>query len=138
MKTASIGLISIAALFCLNVARAGAGSPAPFPQDALLPAEDADNRLPKLIERVEAVYPPEAMPQKLEDEVWVAFIVDQKGEVTNVRAFFSRYPIFEQPAVDAVRRWKFQPGRHQGHFVKTRMVVPIGFKAPGTPAPPPS
>jgi len=130
MKPQFIFLILALAFSGAGRALAGDGDPKPFPMDAVLPAADADNRLPSVVERVEAVYPAEAVPQKLEDEVWVAFIVDQKGGVTNVRAFFSRHPVFEPPAVEAVRKWKFQPGRHEGHFVKTRMVVPIRFKAP--------
>jgi protein TonB len=34
---------------------------------------------------------------------------------------------FDFPAVQAVSKWKFKPGRRGGHVVNTRMSVPIQF-----------
>lgn len=129
MKLLSVVLISVYASLCAAVAHGTHGEVTPFPPTTPWSADDANNRLPKLIEEVEAIYPPEVKAQQLEDEVYVAFVVEKTGAVTNVRAFFSRHTVFEEAAVAAVKRWKFSPGLHEGHIVRTRMVVPILFRA---------
>ena len=34
---------------------------------------------------------------------------------------------FEQPSIDAVLQWKFEPGVKDGRAVKTRMMLPLKF-----------
>ena len=60
-------------------------------------------------------------------EVVVDFIVDTNGEVRNAFAFHSSQREFEAAAVQAVSKWKFRPGRKNGHAVFTHMQVPIVF-----------
>ena len=103
--------------------------PTPFPIDTGVAGEDEYNRRPKLLERVGPPYPAAAKDGQ-EDEVFVAFVVGKGGEVTDVRAFFSRYPEFEASAVSAVQKWKFTPGRHEGYYVKTRMIVCVKISPP--------
>lgn len=103
--------------------------PSPFPPFSTPPVESATQHLPKLIKRVEAVYPTELRGSGKQDEVYVAFIVEKDGAVSHARVFFGRYVEFEKPAIDAVSQWKFTPGMDQGHVVRTRMTVPIRFEA---------
>jgi protein TonB len=60
-------------------------------------------------------------------EVVVDFIVDTNGEVRNAYAAHSSQREFEAAAVQAVSKWKFRPGRKNGHAVFTHMQVPIVF-----------
>ncbi|MGE3171842.1 MAG: energy transducer TonB [Planctomycetota bacterium] len=60
--------------------------------------------------------------------VYVAFVVDEGGRVQNPIVQESPDPIYDKPAVDAVRRWKFEPGKRSGQAVSSRMRVPITFK----------
>ena len=60
-------------------------------------------------------------------EVTVAFIVGSSGDVVEAYAVKSTQREFEQPAVQAVLKWKFRPGRKGGRAVNTRMSVPIVF-----------
>jgi protein TonB len=38
-------------------------------------------------------------------------------------------PAFEAPALQAVRRWRFEPGKRNGQSVAFKMRAPITFKA---------
>ena len=60
-------------------------------------------------------------------EVLVDFIVDTNGDVRNAFAAHSSQREFEATAVQAVTKWKFRPGRKNGHAVFTHMQVPIVF-----------
>lgn len=72
-------------------------------------------------------YPFEMRRAGITGEVLVAFIVDSRGNVREAYAVRSTQREFEQPAVQAVSRWKFKPGRKGGRAVNTRMQVPIVF-----------
>lgn len=74
------------------------------------------------------VYPPEARHNGLTGEVVVEFTVDESGHVSDARAVRSSDRIFEDSAVRAVARWKFEPGLRDGRTVRFRMAVPIVFK----------
>jgi len=74
------------------------------------------------------VYPSEMRGKKIEGVVTVIFIVDSAGKVSNVRAEKSTDAAFEKPALDAVRRWKFEPAMKAGQRVACKMRVPIRFQ----------
>lgn len=72
-------------------------------------------------------YPFEMKRNGTSGEVVVDFIVDTSGNVQNAYALRSTQREFEQPAVQAVGKWKFKPGRKGGRAVNTHMQVPIVF-----------
>lgn len=72
-------------------------------------------------------YPFEMRRAGVTGDVLVEFIVDTNGDVQNAYAVRSSQREFEQPAVQAVSKWKFRPGRRGGRAVNTRMQVPIVF-----------
>ncbi|MBI5766640.1 MAG: TonB family protein [Verrucomicrobia bacterium] len=72
-------------------------------------------------------YPFELRRQGITGEVLVDFIVDADGNVANAYARSSTRPEFEAPAVQAVSKWRFRPGRKGGGDVHTHMQVPIAF-----------
>lgn len=72
-------------------------------------------------------YPFEMKRAGVGGEVTVDFLVDSSGAVQNARAVRSTHREFEQPAVNAVMKWKFKPGRKGGRNVVTHMQVPIAF-----------
>ncbi len=117
----------VAMLALVPAASASDYDPQPFPQENPPIVQDAGNHAPRLVSAVDPVYPTDLVSRGWEDLVWVAFIVDQNGDVQKARAFFSRREVFEEAAVNAVRAWKFTPGAHLGHAVKTQMVVALKF-----------
>lgn len=77
------------------------------------------------------VYPFELKRAKVAGEVMVAFVVNTDGDVVDVRAVRSDVREFEAPAIAAVAKWKFKPGRKGNRAVNTKMQVPIGFSVSG-------
>jgi protein TonB len=72
-------------------------------------------------------FPFEMRRAGISGEVLVDFIVDTNGDVRNAFAAHSSQREFEASAVQAVSKWKFRPGRKNGHAVFTHMQVPIVF-----------
>lgn len=58
---------------------------------------------------------------------YVLFVVEQDGRVANPTVQSSTDPVFERPAIAAVRQWRFEPGKRAGKPVRFRMRVPITF-----------
>ena len=59
--------------------------------------------------------------------VYVLFIVDERGRVTSPRIQSAPDEIYDRPALDAVKKWRFEPGKRKGEAVSFRMRVPITF-----------
>jgi periplasmic protein TonB len=72
-------------------------------------------------------YPFEMRRAGISGQVVVDFIVGIDGTVKNAFAFSSTQREFEQSAVTAVAKWRFRPGKRQGHAVNVHMQVPIVF-----------
>jgi periplasmic protein TonB len=60
-------------------------------------------------------------------EVVVEFIINESGDVIDSRVVRSSHREFEVPALQAVQKWKFKPGRRGGKAVKTRASQLIEF-----------
>lgn len=73
------------------------------------------------------IYPYEMRRQGITGEVDIEFIVTTTGDVVDAYVIKSTNRAFEAPAIQAVSRWKFSPGRRGGKAVNTRMFVPIMF-----------
>jgi len=64
-----------------------------------------------------------AMPGR----VHLIFIVDERGAVESPIVQDSTDPVFDAPALAAVKQWRFEPGKRDGQPVRFRMRVPITF-----------
>lgn len=65
--------------------------------------------------------------RKAPGTVYIIFVVDRKGRVENPSIQKSTDPVFDKAALNAVKQWKFEPGRRNGEPVRFRMRVPITF-----------
>lgn len=65
--------------------------------------------------------------KKAPGTVYILFIVDQRGRVENPVVQQATDPVFEKPALTAVKQWKFEPGKRNGQAVRFRMRVPVTF-----------
>ena len=59
--------------------------------------------------------------------VYVLFIVNQRGRVQDPIVQQSPNPILNRPALNTVKKWRFEPGERKGEAVSFRMRVPITF-----------
>ena len=58
----------------------------------------------------------------------IQFIVDTAGDVRDPVPVKSTHREFETPAIEAVLKWKFRPGKKGSSVVNTRMEAEIEFK----------
>jgi protein TonB len=65
--------------------------------------------------------------EKTPATVYILFVVDERGSVAESMVQQSSDPLFEKPAMSAVKQWKFEPGKRAGKAVRFRMRVPITF-----------
>ncbi len=73
-------------------------------------------------------YPVIAQENGIQGRVFVSFVVNQKGEVTNVRVARPFDPNLDKEAVRVVQSMpKWQPGMQRGKAVKVSYTVPINF-----------
>ena len=86
---------------------------------------------PRVTSQTPPLYPAAMQANGMRGEVLVDFIVDREGRVRNAFAARSLNPSFDDAAVEAVRRWRFEPGRVGERPVNTRMQVPVVFELPG-------
>lgn len=86
---------------------------------------------PRAKVQVSPEYPFALRAAGIEGNVTVEFDVDASGRVVTARALTSTHREFEDAAIRAVLKWRFEPGRRHGKAVPFRMVVPIGFTVTG-------
>ena len=91
-------------------------------------SQAALDRTPEARVRIAPEYPPAARRDGREGEVVVEFVVDEAGRVVEAHAVRSTDAVFDDAAVRAVLRWRFNPGTARAQSVKFRMAVPIVFK----------
>lgn len=95
-------------------------------EDALMSA-DLDQKARPIFQTPPA-YPAELRGKKVEGVVQLFFVVDADGRVVDPRVEKSPHPAFIQPALDAVRKWRFEPAMRGGKKVASKMKVPIRFQ----------
>ena len=86
------------------------------------------DQTPRAISQPAPEYPAALRKQKLDGTVYVLFMVDRTGRVDSPIVQRSTNPAFEPAALQAVKRWRFEPGKRNGEPVVFRMRVPITFK----------
>jgi periplasmic protein TonB len=104
----------------------GTGAAIAADLDSVFSIADIDQR-PRAIVQGSPVYPQELRRKKVEGTVSVLLVVNQAGLVVDPRIETSSDPGFERPALDAVRRWKFEPATRGGKKVQCKIRVPIRF-----------
>ena len=82
--------------------------------------------LPALQARVE--YPEFARRARIEGQVVVQFVVDERGNVVDPVVLRSPNDLLSEAALKAVRESRFTPGQQRGRPVKVRFAVPVTFR----------
>lgn len=74
-------------------------------------------------------YPEIARENGLEDRITIRFVVDEKGNVSQVTVVRGKYDILNTEAERVVKMLKgFEPGRQRGKPVKVWYTLPVLFK----------
>jgi protein TonB len=88
--------------------------------------EDLDD-IPVATNRTAPRYPHEMKRIGATGTVLLRFVVDCRGDVTDVEVVSADYPEFGKAAAEAMLRWKFKAGLKNGRRVNTRMEMPMAF-----------
>jgi TonB family protein len=83
--------------------------------------------IPKLIEKVDPVYPEAARQAGIEGLVLLEATTDEKGNVAAIRVLKS-IPELDQAAIDALKQWKYEPVLVEGKPKGVAFTVTIRFR----------
>jgi protein TonB len=106
---------------------AGTGGSSAASLDQVFDATDIDQK-PRAVYQSAPAYPADMRGRKVEGVVTVIFVVESTGKVSDLRVESSSNPSFDHPALEAIRRWKFDPGLKKGQPVSCKMRIPIRFQ----------
>lgn len=94
---------------------------------AVHPSVKKTTQPPRVTYQEKPIYPLAMRASGMRGEVVVDFIVDIEGRVRNAFVVRSLNPAFDDPALEAVRRWKFEPALVDEKPKPMHMQVPIIF-----------
>lgn len=94
--------------------------------DLIFEIDDVEE-IPRAIRRIQPNYPAILKRKNVEGLVSLIFVIDTNGSVLSPTIERSTHVEFEEPALDAIRRWKFTPGKRGGEAVKVRVRLPLQF-----------
>ena len=107
--------------------RAAAACIALFLAGAVHAQESKFDEPPMPTKTVAPVYPAALKSDGVAGMVSLSITVDEQGTVQNPVVKKSSRQEFEQPAIDAVSKWKFKPAKKGGQPVAVQVVVPVKF-----------
>jgi protein TonB len=81
---------------------------------------------PKLIRRVDPVYPVMARQARVQGVVVMEAYISTDGSVDRLRVI-SGHPLLNQAALDAVKQWKYNPTLLNGEPVEVIMAITVTF-----------
>lgn len=82
---------------------------------------------PVPVRTVAPVYPYDLRRQGVTGLVNVNCMIDEKGDVQDPKVEKATNDQFVQPALDALKKWKFKPAKRDGTAVAIRVTIPIRF-----------
>src|SRR5207253_4688918 len=59
--------------------------------------------------------------------VTVSCLIDEKGNVTEPKVVKASNEAFSEPALEALKKWKFKPAKKDGEAVAIRVNIPVQF-----------
>jgi TonB family protein len=86
---------------------------------------------PKVIFREQPVYPVAMRAFLMRGEVTLEFVIDKTGAVKDVVVKATNNPGFNEAAIEALLKWKFEPGRQNGEPVSTQIQQTIFLENAG-------
>lgn len=83
---------------------------------------------PRLIRKVEPVYPENCVKEGIEGVVILEATTDEEGNVVKVEILRSVHPDLDKAAVDAVKQWKYAPFIFESEPRSVVFTVTVSFK----------
>ena len=74
-------------------------------------------------------YPEKAKEEKIEGKVFVSFVVNEKGKVTQIKIEKGASELLDKEALRVINKMPdWAPGKHRGKNVNVKVYLPINFK----------
>ncbi len=86
-----------------------------------------DVKPPRLKKEVKPQYSERAKQEKIQGEVLMECVVKADGTVGDITVIKSLDPDLDQAAIDAAKRWEFEPGTRNGKPVAVIVTIAIAF-----------
>ncbi len=83
---------------------------------------------PTLLQKVEPEYSEEARKAKFSGTVVLYIEVDPTGKATNIRVQRSLGLGLDEKAIEAVKKWRFSPGKKNGQPVTVAATIEVNFR----------
>jgi len=83
---------------------------------------------PKALDTPDPEYSEEARKAKYQGTCILWLIVDQNGRPQDIKIARSLGMGLDQKAIEAVRHWKFEPAKKDGHPVAVQINVEVNFR----------
>lgn len=80
-----------------------------------------------LVLRIEPVYPKLAIAARIQGDVVLHAIIGRDGTIQNL-SLVTGHPLLAQAAIDAVRRWRYQPFLLSGQPIEVETEVTVRFR----------
>jgi len=90
--------------------------------------ELGEDEKPKLLEKVDPVYPEELRKAGIQGVVTLRVRTDEQGCVAKVRVLSSESSLLNKPAIDAVRQWKYEVFYSEEKPKPVTFTVKVTFK----------
>lgn len=83
-------------------------------------------KAPKAIVQVRPEYPPLARQARIQGQVQVDAVLDEQGNVVEMKVV-SGPPLLYQAALDALKKWKYEPTYLNDQPIAVQMIVTVSF-----------
>ena len=92
-----------------------------------------NGKMPELIGSLQDIQNNISLPEELKDSdlsgrVFLRFVVDAAGDVTDVEVARGLHPQIDEACVEAIRQARFIPGEHEGNPVPVLVALPITIR----------
>lgn len=82
---------------------------------------------PVPVKTVAPDYPPDMRRDKISGAASILVVIGEKGDVIAAEVNKASRDEFREPALEAVKKWKFKPAELAGKAVKVRVNIPVRF-----------
>ena len=95
----------------------------------LVEETQGQSRPPRPVQVVSPTYPQSAQARGIEGYVILELVVSERGQVMETKVISAEPAgLFDQVAIEAVKKWSFEPGLENGRAVVSRLKQKVNFE----------
>ena len=86
------------------------------------------DRKPRLLRKPSIKYPPSLKRKKIEGDVKLLVLINERGSVKVLKVLSTSHPEFTEAATKAVERSRYEAPKKGGKAVRTKFLLPVPFR----------